>query len=332
MNAQTIGLYTRANRVGTLSIFHCRRYSKGIDLGLSLVLSVLRAALPSPSTLSAIVLKACIAGFALCVVALHTVLARPFPQVDAWKAPVSARCISLPRVNRVPLVTPHLAFVKVRALILFDSMLCVVINACVSALDLGPDAALSSAVSATSYLLTACAAVTSVALLVGFSRSMIRGATRDANASRAAEAAAIAQALEVLSPRLEASQRNPLRCNRGAGSGTSPAAKLLLPVEGGRFAGGPLNAFYVSSDVLILADTDAQSTAGVAQVGSAFALASAMSAPAAAVMATEREDVRQAMGYAFTGRQQLGGGVVVRRMSSNPTRAKPGESFAFEQK
>lgn len=63
-------------------------YTKFIDLTLLLLLSVLRALLPSPETVEAVALKAGLAAAAALAVAAHVVLFRPYEFVERWKGPV----------------------------------------------------------------------------------------------------------------------------------------------------------------------------------------------------------------------------------------------------
>ena len=87
---------------------------------------------------------------------------------------------------------------QVRVLLLLDTLLCVLLNACISALDLDlrseSSRTMTAAVDALSFTLVVMLSVTCVALIVGFSRSMVRGAVCDADDQRRAIEAALAAA------------------------------------------------------------------------------------------------------------------------------------------
>ena len=83
-----------------------------VELGLLLVLSALRALLPWPTTVGAIILKAALLGTALLAALLIVLVVRPFLASESWMG-------------------------WVRALLLLDSLLCVALNAMAGAVAIG---------------------------------------------------------------------------------------------------------------------------------------------------------------------------------------------------
>jgi hypothetical protein len=123
-------------------------FTKHADLLLTLTLAILKALLPYPSTLSQVLLKACIVTLIALGLASHSLFARPFLPADAWKG-------------------------WVRALILVITAGSAISNACSSLTKLGhAGESVTEGVSILSYVLLGLVGITAVVLVVGFCHSV----------------------------------------------------------------------------------------------------------------------------------------------------------------
>lgn len=122
-------------------------YTKWIDLGLLLLLSLLRTLMPQPTSVLAIVEKASVACAGILTVALHVAVVRPFPRRDSWKG-------------------------WVRFFLLIDAAGCVAMNAAVTLQDYGLSSVyLDNAVRGGAFALFAACVLTLAVLLGGGSHS-----------------------------------------------------------------------------------------------------------------------------------------------------------------
>ena len=127
-------------------------YTKLADVLLLLVLALLRVLVPQPATVAHIATKAAVTCSLLLAVCAHVLLVRPYLPQQAWKN-------------------------WVRALLLFDSSGCALLNAAVSALDSGLGGPrLRASVPVGSYILLVLCCITLGVLLWRFGVSMYAGA------------------------------------------------------------------------------------------------------------------------------------------------------------
>lgn len=142
-------------------------YTKWVDLGLLLLLSLLRALMPRPATVVSIVLKASIACAGILAVALHVAVVRPFPRRDSWKG-------------------------WVRFFLLLDAAGCVAMNAAVSLQDYGLSSrAMDDAVRGGAFALFAACVLTLTVLMGGVLLSAYLGLVDEVAAKSAASLAAV---------------------------------------------------------------------------------------------------------------------------------------------
>lgn len=126
-------------------------YTKLADVLLLLVLALLRALVPRPTNVTLISMKAAVSCTFLLAVCAHVLLVRPYVPQQAWKN-------------------------WVRALLLFDSAGCALLNAAVSALDAGLGGPrLRASVPVGSYILLVLCCITLVVLLWRFVVSVYAG-------------------------------------------------------------------------------------------------------------------------------------------------------------
>lgn len=143
-------------------------YTKHLDLTVLLTLSLLRGALPRPTTLGGIVCKAAVSVAVLLGSLVHVLVV--WPHVEAWMG-------------------------RVRALLLIDAIGCILLNAAAAALDAGLLAGRSDALGAASLALLALCAVTVAVLLCGFAAQLLADAGAEQKAIDAVHAAEAAVAV-----------------------------------------------------------------------------------------------------------------------------------------
>lgn len=189
-------------------------YTKHLDIALALLLALLEALLPRPSTLALAIAKAsCIASatLSLCV---YILVARPFAAVHAWKG-------------------------HVRALILVMSAGCAAINAGVSARFIGLDSPrLATALEVGAYVLLCTFGVTILVLVISVGRAMHAGALDEQRGVDAcARAATTARTASLTSRRCMSALESGEAGDSSQSSSTAPLA-FLNPLHATRYIDG----------------------------------------------------------------------------------------------